>query len=211
MRKCWLLFALGVSLSTAAQAQIPFEVFAGQERTSLDVMFFRFFNNREGQATRFLFFNRNRAVTDYHNRTAFGSTNAISYNFKSGLGIVAVGQVLGTGFVPKVGVQYAGRFADLTVFSWVVVSTFEKNNDLDWFLLMRYTPKLGETLRLFSQLELVNGFALNGGMNLVQRYRLGLGYHTWQWGLGADFQQRGRTETGLASNHNLGVFLRHEF
>lgn len=207
--KTWIFTALiCMGAALAAPAQIPFEVFAGENRTTLDVMFFRNFKNRAGQPSAFLFFNRNRGAVDYSNRTAFGSTNAVSYNFKSGLGLVAVGQVLGAGFFPKAGAQFYVRKKDLTVFTWAVVELM-KDPDVDWFLLARFQPKIRGAWRFFSQLELVNGLAPDGSVSLTQRGRIGIGWRDWQLGAGADFSQAGKSD--LAKTRNAGAFLRHEF
>lgn len=36
-------------------AQIPVEIFGGDKKTSFDLMFFKFFKNKEGKNSKFLF------------------------------------------------------------------------------------------------------------------------------------------------------------
>lgn len=198
-------------------AQIPVEVFAGHERATLDILFFKFFKDKEGQNSRWLFFNRNRASVDYRmTGTAylpqFGFTEAVSWNHPKlkGFAPVAVGQLLNRGAFAKAGFQYAHIAKDYTLFSWAVAE-LRSSPTWDYFLLARYTPRLTEQLNLFAQLELVNAFPTGKAKNFsfVQRLRLGLKAGAWQFGAGADFGQSGRED--FVQTSNWGGFLRHEF
>jgi hypothetical protein len=214
--RLYLIAIFIVALLSGAQSygQLPVEVFAGHERTTFDLMFFKYFKNSEGAEIRWLFFNRNRASIDY-NQTAtanlpqFGFTEALSYNHKAlkGIAPVLVAQVLNRGTFAKGGVQYALVRKKLTVFSWVV-GEIKSEPTVDLFLLMRYTPKLTERLKLFTQLESLNVFptATDNNKSYIQRIRLGIKRSQWQTGLGADFNQSGST-----NGNNAGIFIRHEF
>lgn len=200
-----------------AIAQIPVEVFAGHERSTIDIMFFKFFKNKNKENTPFLFFNRNRASVDYRmTKTTFlpqfGFTEAISYNHKKlkGFAPVLVLQVLNRGVFPKAGIQYAFIKKDITIFTWLVCETL-KNPNLDYFLLFRYTPKISKILNLFTQAESVNAFPTqsNGNFSFTQRARLGLQISTYQFGAGADFTQNGNNS--FVKTYNAGGFFRHEF
>lgn len=200
-----------------ASAQIPVEVFAGNKKTTLDVMFFRFFKNKEGANSRFLFFNRNRASIDYSMTKStslpqFGFTEAFSYNHKKlgGLAPVVVAQVSGTGVFPKAGLQYAFINKKITLFSWVV-SELKNEAGIDFFFLGRYTPAITEKVNAFCQLELVNAFptAASKSYSFTQRFRLGLKLKEFQFGAAADFSSTGRTR--LRTTGNTGGFLRYEF
>jgi len=199
------------------KAQIPVEVFGGHERTTVDIMFFKFFKNNQGENSRWLFFNRNRASADYRMTETtylpqFGFTEAISYNHErlKGFAPVVVGQVLSWGVYPKAGIQYAHVKKDLTVFTWLVCETLE-HPDLDYFLLFRYTPKLSDKVNLFTQVESVNAFPTvsSGNYNFIQRLRVGIQLKSYQLGTGADFNQTGNYTFTKA--FNLGGFIRHEF
>ncbi len=199
------------------KAQIPVEVFSGQERTTLDIMFFKFFKNNEGENTRWLFFNRNRASIDYRiTKTTylpqFGFTEAVSYNHEKMLGFapVIVAQVLSWGVFSKTGLQYARISKKATLFSWLVVQT-KQQPDIDYFLLYRYTSKLTESFKLFTQFESVNAIPTQGGknFNFTQRIRLGLQSKTYQFGMGVDFNQSGNDT--FINSKNIGGFIRHEF
>lgn len=219
MKAFLLLILLGGFLPV--QAQIPVELFAGHEKTTLDVMFFRFFNHKknapEKKPQRWLFFNRNRVAIDYRMTTKtylpqFGFTEALSYNHEKlkGFAPVVIGQAFSWGVSPKAGIQYALIKKELTLFSWLVCETLNRP-DLDFFLLLRYTPKLSKKLNLFTQAESVNAFSteVNGPLNFTQRMRLGLQIHRYQFGVGADFNQTVRQNRMYL--YNAGGFFRHEF
>lgn len=215
MRKAILIILIGFGGNV--KAQIPVEFFAGHERTSVDIMFFKYFKNKQSENSRWLFFNRNRASVDYRmTKTSylpqFGFTEAISYNHRKlkGFAPVVVGQVLSWGVYPKAGIQYAHIRKNMTIFTWLVCETLEKP-DLDYFLLYRYTPKLTEKVNLFTQIESVNGFPTVSTENFsfTQRTRLGIQLKTYQFGAGADFNQTGNTS--FTKTYNVGGFIRHEF
>jgi len=194
---------------------------AGQERTTIDIMFFKYFKKQANEAntlpSRWLYFNRNRASIDYRMTSSsylpqFGFTEAISYNYPKSFGFapVLVGQILSSGVFSKAGIQYAIIRPHFTLFSWLVCETKSSPN-IDYFLLIRFTPKLTNKTNLFSQLESVNTLSTkpNNTYGFSQRLRLGLQLKFFQFGVGADFSQ------ALPSRHNrfynLGVFLRYEF
>lgn len=217
MRAIILATLLWLLSSGWGLAQIPVEIFTGHEKATLDILFFRFFQNREGQNSRWLFFNRTRASVDYRQtRSTYlpqsGFTEAVSFNSPAWKGVapVFVGQVLGRGVFPKAGLQYAHARPVLTVFGWAVCELLE-NPAIDFFLLLRYTPRLGARLHGFVQLELFNSFPTSAtqAYSFTQRYRLGLKQKAWQFGLGADAGQTGRKS--MARTTNAGFFLRHEF
>lgn len=213
-----ILFVFFLLLGAAnLGAQIPVEIFVGHERSTFDVLFFRYLKNHDGQNSRWLFFNRNRASIDYRITSTqflpqYGFTEALSYNIPTWKGIapVLVAQLLNRGIYPKTGLQYARVSKTLTVFGWVVTETRQKPN-LDLFILARYTPSISEKIQLFSQIELVNAFPTVslGSYSFIQRARLGLKMKDWQYGLGADLTRTGHEN--WVTTQNIGVFLRHEF
>ena len=212
-----MLLVFSVLCISFSKAQIPFEVFGGLEKTTVDIMFFKYFKNKQGENSSWLFFNRNRASIDYRmTKTTFlpqfGFTEAISYNHEKlkGFAPVLVGQVLSWGVSPKAGFQYAHISKNMTIFTWLICETLKKP-DLDYFLLFRYTPRLTEKVNLFTQVESVNAFPTVSTDNLsfTQRLRLGLSIKGYQFGAGADFNQTGyNTYTKI---YNVGGFIRHEF
>lgn len=211
-----VLIAIFLSGSIAV-AQIPVELLGGHKKSTIDIMFFKFFKNKSGENSPFLFFNRNRASVDYtmtttSNLPQFGFTEAISYNHKKlrGFAPVAVLQVFNSGVFAKGGIQFAYIRKHLTLFSWLVCEA-KNNPSVDLFFLGRFTPELTEKLNLFSQLEILNTAPTSGQNNFsfTQRIRLGLKMREFQFGAGADFNETGRTY--FIFSNNIGGFLRYEF
>jgi hypothetical protein len=197
-------------------AQIPVEIFAGNEKTTLDLMFFKFFKNRQNEASRFLFFNRNRVSIDYEMTSSeklpqFGFTEAFSYNHPNlkGFAPVLIAQVFNSGIYPKAGVQYVYFNENITLFSWLVSET-AKEPAIDYYILLRFTPSLSEKLKLFTQMESLNTFQSEiNYFQFTQRIRIGLKKDNFQFGLGADFVENVKDSFDFSSNS--GVFLRYEF
>lgn len=203
------LICLAVLLARASRAQ-SLEAYAGDKRSGVDLMWFKYFRKADSSKTPFLFFSRNRAsVDDRGSPTLFGSTNAVSYNLKNGLGLVAVGAFGNTGFTPKAGLQYYKQKGNWMCFGWLVAD-LKKQGNLDLFGLFRYQPAISAHWKIYSQLELFPVYSPSAGSwNLTQRIRLGLRSGARAGGLLLDLNQSGKTS--FTTSHNLGGFLRYEF
>jgi hypothetical protein len=215
VRKLIVIFLL--SFCSSAKSQIPVELYFGHNKTTMDIMFFKYFKNTEGVHSKWLFFNRNRVGIDYRMTESeflpqFGFTEAISYNHKKlkGFAPVFVVQVLEHGIFPKAGIQYVFLKKGFTLFSWSIVETAKKP-DIDYFLLIRFIPELSEQTKLFMQLESVNNIPTNSvhSYNFTQRIRLGFQWINFQFGMGLDFNQNGKK--AFTKSNNPGIFVRHEF
>jgi hypothetical protein len=178
-----LLIIVSLIFVQGTIAQIPVEIFAGDKKTSLDLMFFKYFKNQKSVNSKFLFFNRNRVNVDYRQTATtylptFGFTEALSYNHPSlkGFAPVVVAQINNKSVFPKAGIQYFHHKNNFTLFSWMVIETLKKTN-LDFFVLTRYEPKLTEKLNLFTQLELVNAFPTESNMNWIENESVAV----WNW------------------------------
>ncbi len=189
----------------------------GHRRATADVLFFKFFKKGQEGSSRWLFFHRTRASIDYQMTDStflpqFGMTQAVSYNHPRlhGFAPVAVGQVLSRGVFVKGGVQYAYGGKALTIFTWLVYEVYN-HAALDYFLLLRYTPRLSDTMRLFLQAESVNNFPIEADLpfGFTQRLRAGVQVNHYQVGTAVDLSQVGRTTP--AQTANVGLFIRHEF
>lgn len=200
-----------------AFSQIPAELMTGNKKAALDLMFFRFFRQKDGSNTEFLFFSRNRTSVEYNpsknsSLPQFGSTNALSWNpeFLKSLAPVFVCQVFSSGIFFKAGMQYAMVRKNMTLFSWLVCET-KKEPNIDFFFLGRFTPALNKHFHLFAQLELIGAFPTAAAKNRIftQRIRLGLKFREFQFGPAADFSQTGRND--FIASANTGGFLRYEF
>lgn len=208
MKKYYIVLATLLFGSVAFSQSV--ELYAGDKRFGSDVMWFKNFKNHQQENTPFLFFSRNRASSDYDNKLgSFGSTNAVSYNFKNGLGIVTVGSFLNSGFTPKAGIQFVKTKGDFMFFGWSVID-LKSNPNLDIFGLFRYQPKLSEQWKLFSQAELFSVYNFkNEYWNITERLRLGVKKNKTVFGLMMDFNQLGNKN--LSTTENSGIFLRQEF
>lgn len=204
-----LLVVLGWVVATVATAQLlPIEVMSGHKRTGADVLWFKKFSSQKNDP--WLFFHRSRGSSDYHNSTSFAVTNALSYNFKSGLGIVAATQFLLKGFTVKFGVQYFRGFKNGSIFSWLVSGNNTAHHfSADWFVLSRWTPRLNAKWKWFLQGESLSSLDNKSIWGLTQRIRVGLGLNQWQFGAAADFSESGKTNLSVTSN--IGGFIRKEF
>lgn len=218
MKHNYLIYVQAMLLyGSIVHAQIPVECMVGETKTSIDVMFFKYFTHTDGKASHWLFFNRNRAAADYRMtrntyQPQFGFTEAISYNHPTlkGIAPVMVAQVLNTGVYAKSGVQYTRVRPALTLFTWLV-SELKQHPVLDYFLLLRYTPALTIRTRLFTQAEVLNTLPFNGNSpySFTQRVRLGIQLSRYQFGAALDASQNGRST--WVQQRNVGLFLRHEF
>jgi hypothetical protein len=217
----WRKFILAVvavwAIAQTAFSQTAFEVFGGNKKASVDVLFFKLFKNHEDENTPWLLFNRSRGVIDYRQTTTqylpqFGLVNAISYNHKKLNGFAPVATVIisAAGVDFKTGAQLYKHIKNVTVFTWLVYDVYE-NKAFDYYALVRFEPKLTKKVDLFSQLELVNTFSTKtGGTNFyTQRIRVGLKAGLWQFGVGADNSQINNSD--FFKNNNAGIFIRHIF
>lgn len=214
------LLLLGIAtllIRSVAFSQIPVEIFMGNEKSTIDLMFFKYFKNGKGGNSRFLFFNRNRASVDYRITSKewlpqFGFTEAVSYNHPllKGFAPVIVGQVFNNGVYPKAGIQYYMSKGSFTVFTWLITETLSKPT-IDYYLLSRFEPSLTYKLGLFVQAEFVNGFPTDPDKKntFVQRIRIGLKTMAWQYGIGSDFTEAENDD--YAFRYNAGIFFRYNF
>lgn len=203
------LFYLFAFLHLSAAAQMA-EVYAGHQRAGVDIMWFKNVNSKKEERTPFLFFSRNRASVSSANSPAlFGSTNAVSYNFKNGVGVVIVASFLNAGFTPKAGIQYFRQRGNFMFFGWLVADLKAKGT-VDMFGLFRYQPKINDQWNLFTQMELFPVFVPSADTwNLTQRIRLGARYQSWAGGWMLDLNQYGKSS--WTATKNTGAFIRYEF
>lgn len=205
----WTL-ALAILLCyTMAKAQ-SVEYYAGHKRMGVDLMWYKYFKKASGTQTPFLFFSRNRASVDYaQSPTAFGSTNAVSYNFKNGIGVVTVASFVNTGLIPKAGVQYVKFKGSFLFFGWLVADLKHEGN-IDLFGLFRLTPIIHDPWKAFLQLELFQVYTpSDSNYNLTQRLRIGAKHHAWAAGAMLDFNQNG--SESFINTQNIGGFVRYDF
>jgi hypothetical protein len=214
-----LFLAIGLVLfANISKAQhIPIEVFGGDKRATIDVLFAKYVKNKKNEKSNSFFFSRSRATVDYKMTTTtnlpqFAFTEAISYDFKGlhGFAPVAVVQLFNRGVYPRAGIRYLKLKTNFTFFGWTVIDVL-KNPTVDVFILTRYTPRLSEKLKLYSQVELINDFPTQSttSMNFTQRLRFGLQTGLVSFGAATDLNETGRER--FTTITNTGFFLRYEF
>lgn len=212
----FLFFLVLASAKLSMAQSVPLEVFAGDKRTTLDLLLIKNLKGKGEAKSKFLFFSRSRVSLDYNetkttNLPQFALTEALSYNIKDlrGFAPVAVVQIFNLGTFPKAGIQYLKLKTNFTFFSWSVID-LAKDPSVDVFILSRFTPKLTEKMKLYTQLELLSNFpSLDTNMNFTQRIRVGLKFDEVQFGLGLDLNEVGKEN--FTNTTNAGVFFRYEF
>lgn len=204
-RKLWLSALAGLSLISLVNAQ-SVETYAGTTRAGIDLLWFKKFKTSNSETSNWLFFSRNRASVDYFNSPSlFGSTQAVSYNTKSGFGAVGVGAFSFSGIVPKAGVQYVHAQNDWLFFGWTVID-LKKNRGIDLFGLFRYTPVAFGSYKYFFQTEVFFSQKLSEATNsITNRTRLGLKKGQFSAGFMGDVSK------AIELSTNFGVFLRTDF
>lgn len=198
--------------------KLPVEIFAGHKKATTDLTFFRYIKKHDDKNSPWLFFNRYRASVDYPTKgedtfkPQFALTFAMSYNPTgwNGLAPVAAFTLTNGGLQPKAGMQYYITRPKLVFFIWALCETMEDPNG-EVFILTRYTPRIGDKIKLYFQGESGNRIPLHGEGNssFFQRVRVGLCQGRIQWGAAADFTQN--ATDGSGNDQNIGAFLRYEF
>lgn len=198
---------LTICNSTSAQTT---EMYAGNKRHGVDIMWFKNFTFSSGNKSRWLFFSRNRASINKENTIGlFGSTNAISYNFNNGVGLVTVAGFLNSGLTTKAGIQYVKAQGNWLFFGWLV-RDIKTNGNIDLFGLFRYQPNLKGEVKGMIQVELFPTLQMETKfINFTQRLRIGPKINRLSMGLMADWNQTGKKN--LTTTENYGAFLRYDF
>ncbi|GAB1350802.1 hypothetical protein MASR1M107_30170 [Ignavibacteriales bacterium] len=201
----------------SVNAQIPAELFFGDKKATLDVLFFKPFRDSEGKNSDWVLFNRGKVTLDYKmtpddNKPFFVAMQAVSYSPPAlgGFGPVAVSLITNDGMYPKLGLQYVKGTSDFLFFGWLICETL-KDPDVDLYLFARYTPLISGKTRLFTQIETNSAFPAwaGGEPSLFQCLRLGLMWNGFQTGIAIDLTQKGKND--LKTTENSGVFVRYEF
>lgn len=211
-----LTLTLFVRMQGFAQT-VPLEIFAGDNKATLDLLLIRNLKRAVETKSHFLFFSRSRVSVDYKensqsNLPQFALTEALSYNVKSwkGFAPVTVVQIFNRGTFLKAGVQYLHQRSQFTLFSWAI-SDISNQPAIDIFVLTQFTPAISDKVHLYSQLELLNSWPtqLEANTSYTQRIRIGIKRSQVQFGLAMDLTEVGKEK--FSSTLNTGLFLRYEF
>ena len=146
----------------------------------------------------------------FRNRTTIGDKNQVSkfslvdlcYNL--GNGVEAVGEmqfIPGLKTEPRLGLQYFNKHKDLSLFL-LGVSTLNQNPEYEVTSVVKYTPKMNDNLRLFTQAEIITNFSDDYHNFDVQRLRFGVDNNGFKYGFGVDITDQG---------NNKGFFISKDF
>ncbi len=212
-----LTLSLVIIIQAGLTQTIPFEVFAGDKKTTLDLLVLKNLKGKEQSKSRFLFFDRNRIVIDNQNANTtstpqFSTSAALSCSIPAlkGFAPMALFQATNKGIFPKAGISFLKTAPNLLFFGWATID-FQKDHSYDYLVIARFTPPLAGKIKLYSQVELLNtlGTAETASNSLTQRFRLGLKLNEIQFGVAMDLNEVGRASYTLTTN--TGAFVRYEF
>lgn len=180
------------------------EVMPGTERIFADVQWLQFFD----EDRKWSLFSRTRATVDYNDNANLFSGAYLNYTTSSGFGGTLLGRISNAG---------AGSDAGLHLFKanerWMLyaLASVEISRDLSysWFSILRFTPPITDTWKLYTSLELFSNFGKSGHVASVQRMRLGLSRGGYQFGMGLNLAGVGSTYS--STDMNPGLFVRKEF
>ena len=195
-----LVFLLAIQLGFGQS----FEVMPGTERMFIDAQFLSFFD----QQKKVSLFARARATTEYNRSTTDLFTGAyVNYTTKYGIGGTVIGRVASSNAGLDAGLHYFKAGKKLMIYTLQAISL---NSDLlSSFSIIRYTPILSSSLKLYTSIELFSAFGRAGHLGSVQRVRLGLDKTGLQFGLAINLSWRGKKIELVDSNP--GLFLRKQF
>lgn len=189
-------------MSSAIKAQ-SFEVMPGLERIFMDAQYLKFFDE-EHQVS---LFSRARATAEYTEQSTNLFTGAyLNYTTKKGLGATFLGRVSTLGSGMDVGIHYFKASSSFMVYA---LPSINLNKDLlySWFSIIRYTPSIGGSWKLYTSLELFSAFDALGHLGSVQRLRVGADQKGYQVGFALNLGESRMSEMDI----NPGIFFRKQF
>ncbi|MBU0456685.1 MAG: hypothetical protein KKD75_00920 [Nanoarchaeota archaeon] len=187
--------------SNIANASGSVEVMAGNENTTLDTKI------NASVAPRTNLFVRGRTSADYQGEVSYFGLADLSVNLVDGLDAVAEAQFIpGIGVVPRLGLQYFGKFGDFSVYGLATAGLSGENVDAEFLANLKYAPKLTDDLNLVLNLENVTNVGEQGHNFSVQRLRIGLGIDNYKFGVATDL-----TESDGAVVQNMGGYAKINF
>ncbi|MCG8326817.1 MAG: hypothetical protein MI974_03975 [Chitinophagales bacterium] len=204
MKKILLGISLLIIAITAGQTQ-SFELMTGTERIFIDAQYLKFFDD----ANKISLFSRARATTGYEQSNTNLFTGAyLNYTTKSGFGGTLLGRISSFSSGIDVGAHYFKANKRLLVYA---LPSININDELlySWFSIVRFTPVIKNDWKLYTSLELFSAFAEQGHLSSVQRIRLGMDKHGYQFGFAINLSERGKDFKNKDSNP--GLFVRKQF
>ncbi len=189
--------------NTEANAQ-SLELMPGTERIFVDVQWLKTFD----QNGRWSLFSRSRATVDYEENTNLFTGAYLNYTTPSGFGGTLVGRVATTGAGGDIGGHFFKAKESFLVYTLASV-TINTEFAYSWFSIVRYTPRLNDTWKVYTSLELFSNFNVDGHIASVQRLRAGVDRQGYQFGLALNLAGLGKNYN--PTDTNPGVFVRRQF
>lgn len=206
MERCvFLLFLLG---TLRLQAQIPVQVFAGNQATEFNFMWHGAIDEQQ----RVSLFNFTFFETDYDRRenNIYEIYQIVIYNLSDQWGLAGGGRFAADEFIPELALSFQVERSDLymNLFPSVRYTSSLEEIGYSLFGMVIYTPAIKEKWSLFNQVIFESLLDKCGHLFSYQQIRLGLGYKSvFQFGLGVNLSQTG---VAFSNSSNLGLFLRKE-
>lgn len=196
-------------LSQSAPSPVPAEVFAGNRRVAIQVLFDKKFSPQ----SRFSFFNVSMNTANYSNKASeneFTSVSSIKFELLKGLAVTAGANINSqNGLQPSTGFQYI--FAGKNILAIVSpVIYFRPTTNFETFFLFQYRPALSKQLKLHTRLQVLYNYNLQvyAHDRSYLYARAGLGYRNFSFGFGANLDRYGPAKY---LKENYGGFLQVEF
>ena len=115
--------------------------------------------------------------------------------------------VSGPGFSPSVGLQFVKQ---LNALFFLVVPRIDvkRRGSYDALVLVRYRPRITNSLKLYTHLQLMSNYSRRGHNRSYQNFWLGLEKKAFQFGLALNLDEYGPK---YKTHYNPGMFIRAEF
>ncbi|MGD1889844.1 MAG: hypothetical protein ACFB15_04485 [Cyclobacteriaceae bacterium] len=205
MRRIVVLTTLAVlvlwNAKTTAQS---LELMPGIERIFVDVQWLKTFD----QNRKWSLFSRSRATVDYEENTDLFTGAYLNYTTPSGFGGTIVGRISTGGAGGDVGGHFFKAKESFLVYALASVA-IDTEFAYSWFSIVRYTPRLNDTWRVYTSLELFSNLNTDGHVASVQRLRAGIDRQGYQFGLALNLAGLGKDYS--TTDTNPGVFVRKQF
>ncbi|WP_010518582.1 hypothetical protein [Croceivirga radicis] len=198
-----LILVLGLLSFNNINAQ-RFELMPGTERLFFDIQWFEKFDS-QGKWT---LFSRTRGSYDYEDTTDIFSGAYFEYTTKSGFGPTFLGRIASTVAGAELGVHFIKQINNWSIYS-LLSQEIRNQFDISWFSIVKFTPNISKTLKLYSSVELFMNFEKADHNVSVQRFRTGITKNNYFIGIGLNTTFTG---TNFDLNYtNLGIFVKKQF
>ena len=207
MERCLflLIFVLG---ALRLQAQIPVQVFAGNQATEFNFMWNGFMDKKQ----KVNLFNFTFFEVDYDDQenNVYEIYQVVTYSFSRQWGLAGGGRFTTDEFIPEAALSFQVEQQALYMNPFPSVRYTPSLEEMGYSLfgMVIFTPEIGKNWSLFNQVIFESVWDDLGHVFSYQQIRLGFGYKSaFQFGLGVNLAQTGHE---FKNSTNVGLFLRKE-